>query len=113
MTYLVWIFKYSILSIINAGFQEMTFYDHFLAIGKHLIFWVTLLVSPSPGNAGTAELIYPAFYGDLMEEFTFASSLVWRMYTYYPYLLLGAFLLPKWLTSNKKAWGKPVLSQKT
>lgn len=100
ITFMVWFLKYSLLTIINAGFVAITFTDHLLAVGKHLIFWVTLLVSPSPGNAGTAELVYPVFYGDTLGKFTFASSLVWRLYTYYPYLLLGALLLPRWLTQK-------------
>jgi len=98
ITYLIWLFKYAVLSIVGSGFVAMSLSEHLLAIGKHLIFWVALLVSPSPGNAGTAEFVFPVFYGEELGSYTFASSLVWRFITYYPYLILGALLLPRWLT---------------
>jgi len=102
ITYSIWLFKYAVLSIIGSGFVAMSLSDHLLAIGKHLVFWVALLVSPSPGNAGTAEFVFPVFYGEQLGDFSFASSLVWRFVTYYPYLILGALLLPRWLTRKKE-----------
>ena len=101
LTCLVWIFKYAVLTIIGNGFVLMGLNDHLLGIGKHLIMWVALLVSPAPGNAGTAEFVFPAFYQDLLGDYTFAASLVWRFITYYPYLIIGAFLLPVWLGKKK------------
>lgn len=101
LTYVVWTFKYSVLTIIGNGFVPMALEDHLLGIGKHLIMWVALLVSPSPGNAGTAEFVFPAFYQDLLGGFTFAASMVWRFITYYPYLIIGALLLPGWLGKKK------------
>ncbi len=101
ITYLIWILKYAVLSIIGNGFVPMSLNDHALAIGKHLTMWVALLVSPSPGNAGTAEFVFPAFYQDQFGDFTFAASMVWRFVTYYPYLIIGALLLPIWLKKGK------------
>ena len=101
LTYLLWIFKYAVLTIIANGFVPMDLNDHLLGIGKHLIMWVALLVSPSPGNAGTAEFVFPAFYQDLLGGDTFAASMVWRFVTYYPYLIIGALLLPAWLGKKK------------
>lgn len=97
MTYMIWTFKYAVLTIIGNGFVPMTLNDHLLGIGRHLTMWVALLVSPSPGNAGTAEFVFPAFYQDQLGDFTFAASMVWRFVTYYPYLVIGALLLPIWL----------------
>lgn len=95
-TYLVWIMKYAIINALMAGFVPMELADHGLALGRHVIMWVVMLVSPSPGNAGSAEIIFPAFYGEFLGEYTFITSLLWRMVTFYPYLLMGALLLPKW-----------------
>ena len=47
LTCLVWIFKYAVLTIIGNGFVLMGLNDHLLGIGKHLIMWVALLVSPA------------------------------------------------------------------
>lgn len=95
-TYLVWLLKYGIVNAIMAGFVPMDLDDHLLTIGRHLIMWVVMLVSPSPGNAGSAEIVFSAFYGQLLGEYTFVASLIWRMVTFYPYLIIGALLLPKW-----------------
>lgn len=95
-TYLVWLLKYGIVNAIMAGFVPMDMGDHLLALGRHLIMWVVMLVSPSPGNAGSAEIVFSAFYGQLLGEYTFVASLIWRMVTFYPYLIIGALILPKW-----------------
>ncbi|MCE7996485.1 MAG: flippase-like domain-containing protein [Roseivirga sp.] len=95
-TYLVWLLKYGIVNAVMAGFVPMDLGDHLLAIGRHLTMWVVMLVSPSPGNAGSAEIIFSAFYGQLLGDYTFVASLVWRMVTFYPYLVIGALILPKW-----------------
>ncbi len=102
-TYLVWLCKYGIVNALMAGFVPMETGDHLLAIGRHLIMWIVMLVSPSPGNAGSAEVIFSAFYGEFLGEFTFVTSLIWRMITFYPYLIIGALILPKW---SKRVAGK-------
>jgi hypothetical protein len=95
-TYLVWLLKYGIVNSLMAGFVPMGLGDHLLSIGRHLIMWVVMLVSPSPGNAGSAEIIFDAFYAEILGESTFATSLIWRMVTFYPYLIIGALILPGW-----------------
>lgn len=97
ISYLVWILKFSVLNAIMVGFVDMSMVDHGLVLGKHLIMWVVMLVSPAPGNAGTAEFIFPVFFEGYLGDFTFISALLWRLLSYYPYLLLGALLIPKWL----------------
>lgn len=95
-TYGVWILKYAIVSVWINGFQALTLGDHLLMIGRHVALWLVMLVSPSPGNAGTAEFIFPVFYQEFAGGYTFTSSILWRLSTYYPYLIVGVLLLPKW-----------------
>ena len=95
-TYLVWTLKYAIVNALMAGFVPLSMDDHLLAIGRHVTMWVVMLVSPSPGNAGSAEFIFPAFYEQFLGEYTFITSLLWRLVTFYPYLIAGALLLPRW-----------------
>lgn len=96
ITYMVWIFKFALVNIWVNGFVGMESGDQLLMIGRHITMWVVMLVSPSPGNAGTAEFIYPVFYRDFAGSYTFVSSMLWRFSTYYPYLLIGVFLIPRW-----------------
>jgi uncharacterized membrane protein YbhN (UPF0104 family) len=37
--------------------------EHVLIFGKQIILWVVMLISPTPGSSGTAEAIFPAFFG--------------------------------------------------
>ena len=97
ISYLVWILKFSVLNAIMIGFVDMTIAQHSIALGRHLIMWVVMLVSPAPGNAGTAEFIFPVFFEDYLGDYTFITALLWRLLSYYPYLLLGALLIPRWL----------------
>ena len=97
ITYGVWILKFGVLNVLVSGFANLTPGDHTIVLGRHLIMWIVMLVSPAPGNAGTAEFIFPAFYADYLGEYTFICSLLWRLLSFYPYLLFGALLLPGWL----------------
>lgn len=97
ISYVVWILKFGVLNAIMIGFVDMSAADHGIALGKHLIMWVVMLVSPAPGNAGTAEFIFPVFFEGFLGDFTFITALLWRLLSYYPYLLLGALLIPKWI----------------
>lgn len=97
ITYLVWILKFSVLNVLMSGFVEITIADHSLILARHLIMWVVMLVSPAPGNAGTAEVIFPAFFEQYLGEYTFVTTLAWRLLSFYPYLIIGVLVLPKWL----------------
>jgi uncharacterized membrane protein YbhN (UPF0104 family) len=59
--------------------------------------WIILLVSPTPGGSGVAEFIFSDFLGDLIPNIVWAVplALLWRLLTYYPYLFIGAFLIPR------------------
>ena len=97
ITYGVWALKFGVLNVLVSGFSDLTLGDHAIVLGRHLVMWIIMLVSPAPGNAGTAEFIFPAFYEDYLGEYTFICSLLWRLFSFYPYLLFGALLLPGWL----------------
>ncbi len=101
LSYGVWSLKYFLVSIILNGFVPLSLSEHFLMVGRHVVMWVVMLVSPSPGNAGIAELIFPIFYLEYGGQYTFIASLIWRLATYYPYLMIGIILLPRWLRPKK------------
>jgi len=57
-----------------------------------------MLISPTPGGEGVAQLAFESF----LQEYTpvglaAALAIIWRLYTYYPYLFIGAFILPQWI----------------
>lgn len=97
VTYAIWIVKFGVLNMIVVGFVPISLDEHLLLVSRHLIMWLVMLVSPTPGSAGTAEYIFPAFFGDFLGEYTFVASLIWRLISFYPYLIIGALILPPWI----------------
>ena len=83
--------NFLILSITPVG-------DHFLIYARQLIMWVILLISPTPGGAGIAEFVFSDFLGDFIPVgLTAALALLWRIVSYYPYIFIGAIVLPNWI----------------
>mgnify|MGYP001597868273 FL=1 len=64
--------------------------------------------SPTPGGAGLIELLFNGFLTDYIQSNTSTTiiSTIWRMLSYYLYLVVGAFIIPNWL---QKVWKKSPL----
>lgn len=97
-TIFIWSSRYLLLNFLMASFTKITVHEHVLIFGKQIILWVVMLISPTPGSSGTAEAIFPAFFGSHLGDYTIIVNVLWRLFTYYPYLFLGAFFLPRWIT---------------
>jgi len=92
-----WVVNFLILAITPVG-------EHFLIFARQLIMWVILLISPTPGGSGIAEFVFSDFLGDFIPVgLTVALALLWRIISYYPYIFIGAIVLPNWL---KRVFGK-------
>ncbi len=101
-TIFIWSARYLMLNFLVEAYVNISITDHFIVFGKNLILWITMLFSPTPGSSGTAEFFFPMFYGHILGDFTLAATLFWRVLSYYPYLIIGALLLPKWLQRTQK-----------
>lgn len=96
-TIFIWSSRYLLLNFLMASFTKITMYEHVLIFGKQIILWVVMLISPTPGSSGTAEAIFPAFFTVHLGDYTIIVNVLWRLFTYYPYLILGALFLPRWI----------------
>jgi uncharacterized protein (TIRG00374 family) len=67
---------------------------------RNITYKVILLVAITPGGAGIAEGAFPTFFGKFIGTATMTSFLVflYRIVTYYLYLVLGLIFLPRWVT---------------
>lgn len=93
-----WVVNFLILSITPVG-------SHFLIWARQLIMWVIMLISPTPGSSGVAEIIFPSFFGQFIPLGLAAIvALTWRMLSYYPYIIIGAIVLPNWI---RRVYAKP------
>ena len=53
----------------------------------------------TPGASGLAEMLFPAFLGEYfaLPQLANAASVLWRLISYYPYLVLGFVVFPVWM----------------
>lgn len=59
---------------------------------------VVTAFSPTPGGAGIAEYLFGGFFTDYVSEgIASLIALIWRLITYYSYLILGAIVIPVWI----------------
>lgn len=71
--------------------------NHILIWVRQLVMWIILCISPTPGSTGIAEFAFPIFLGEFIPEgMSSFMSIAWRMFTYYPYLVIGLIVLPIW-----------------
>ncbi|WP_187262580.1 lysylphosphatidylglycerol synthase transmembrane domain-containing protein [Pontibacter beigongshangensis] len=102
-TIFVWCARYFLLNCLIAAFTDITFGEHMLIVSRNLIFWIVMLVAITPGGAGIVEMAFPSFFGSFLGRFSTIVVVLYRLITYYPYLLLGSVFLPRWLA---KVYGK-------
>ncbi|MBP8878080.1 MAG: flippase-like domain-containing protein, partial [Flavobacteriales bacterium] len=97
-----WASRFLVINFIAAAF--FTVGDHLLLYARQLIMWVILLISPTPGSSGVAEVAFSGFFRDLLPAVGYigAIALLWRLFTYYLYLIVGSITLPRWLRNTAK-----------
>ena len=98
-----WISRYLVINAILQAFLNLSLYDHALILGKQFVLWLFMLISPTPGASGVAEYAF----GELLVSFSGSTLLlagmavIWRLISYFPYLFIGAWILPRFLNKKK------------
>jgi uncharacterized protein (TIRG00374 family) len=113
-TFLSWTSRYWVVNAILLAFFAVK--DHFLIFARQLVTWIMMIISPSPGGSGFAELILGRYISDQLPfdpavagGIALAIAVIWRILSYYPYLIIGALIVPGWI--NRK-FVKPIISKK-
>lgn len=111
-TFLSWTSRFLVLNFLLIGFVIITsestyytsFYEQIIIFARQLTMWIMMLILPTPGASGFAEIIFSGYMKDLIkiEGFSPILAFVWRLITYYPYLLIGVIIAPKWILKNYK-----------
>ena len=99
-TFLSWSSRYWVVNFMFLAFFAVN--GHFLIFARQLVMSVILLVSPTPGGSGVAEYTFDIFLGDFIPVagFSIALAFLWRLISYYPYLMIGAIMVPKWVNDK-------------
>lgn len=95
-----WCSRYWVVNALLLAFS--TGGDHFLAFARQLVIWMVLVVTPTPGGSGFGEYMFKVYYGDFftMAGTAVIAAFVWRLITYYSYLIIGVCILPQWVNST-------------
>lgn len=96
-TIFVWTSRYLMLNAIVSAFVPLSFDQEIIVFARQVIMWIVMMLSPTPGSSGTAEFFYGQFFAQFLGQYTFVTSIIWRLFSYYPYLILGAIFLPRWI----------------
>lgn len=100
-TFASWTARYSVVNFLIHAFHNQDSLKDFVVYGKQVVMGIIILLSPTPGGSGIAEYMFSDFLGEFITKGLAPSlGLLWRMLSYYPYLLVGAILLPKWIRSK-------------
>ncbi len=101
-TFLSWTSRYWVVNAILVAF--FTINDHFLIFARQLVTWIMMIISPTPGGSGFAELILGRYISDAIPvnaasvgSIALAMAIIWRAISYYPYLIIGALIAPGWI----------------
>jgi len=113
-TLLSWTSRYWIFNAILVAFFVVN--NHFLIFARQLVTWIMMIISPTPGGSGFAELILGRYISDAIPvdpvsagSIALAMTIIWRIISYYPYLIIGALILPGWI---QKKFVKPAIAKK-
>lgn len=107
MTYtsLAWMSRFAIVVAIIYAFRTP---GSLLVVWiRQWVIWMVSILIPTPGGSGVAELMFRLYYSDFLPNASVAivAALLWRAIFYYPYLIMGLMVLPKWMERNKAAKG--------
>ena len=95
-TFISWTARFWVVNVMILAFSPVN--NHFLIYARQLVMWVILLISPTPGGSGVAEFIFSDFLGEfIIPGLAPGLALLWRLFSFYPYLFIGAIILPGWL----------------
>lgn len=109
MTLLTWTARFMVVNAVFMAFNPEHI-NHLVVFARQLILWVYMVVSPTPGGSGVTEYAFKEYYSDVFSSTSaiIFVTLVWRVISYYLYLLLGIIVIPNWI---KKSFGKNVPDQ--
>ncbi len=96
-TILIWSSRYFMLNALISAFVPLSIEQNVIVFARQVIMWIVMMISPTPGSSGTAEFFFAQFFTQFLEGYTFITSILWRLLSYYPYLILGAVFLPRWI----------------
>lgn len=98
-TCISWTSRFLVINFILQAFIGLGWFQQIQVFVKQFVLWMFLRISPTPGGSGTAEWSFSELLSDTTDSLVLLGTLavLWRLITYFPYLLIGSALIPRWL----------------
>lgn len=100
-TAVAWSFRFILVNCLIIAFvpdTSLEFFNQLMLYARQKAMFVLIAFSPTPGGAGFIEVVFGGFLRDFVPVGIAAIiAFVWRLLTYYAYLLAGAVILPNWI----------------
>ena len=104
-TFFSWCSRYLVANALLLAFFPVT--EHLLIFARQLVMSNMLLLLPTPGGSGVAEAIFKRYLSDfipvnalMVGSIAIVLALLWRIISYYPYLVIGTIMLPAWIKKH-------------
>ena len=100
-----WSCRFLLLNCLIIAFIEglpVDFWTQFQLFARLESMFVIIAFSPTPGGAGFVEILFGGFLVDYVTSETYATviSTLWRLLSYYSYLIAGAIIIPNWIKNR-------------
>ena len=95
----IWVFRFLIANAAIMIFNPLSAAGNLMCFARQYILGIVCMIVPTPGGSGFAEVMF----GDFLVEYipqvmsTVVIISLWRLFTYYYYLVVGVIILPQWL----------------
>lgn len=99
----IWGFRFLIANAAIMIFNPLSFDANLMCFARQYILGIVCMIVPTPGGSGFAEVMFDDFLvGYISQKMsTVVIASIWRLFTYYYYLIAGVIILPQWLGRSK------------
>ncbi len=99
----IWGFRFLIANMAIMIFNPLSGADNLMCFARQYILNIICIIVPTPGGSGFAEVMFDDFLAEYITQAmsTMLITPIWRICTYYYYLIAGVIILPQWLGRSK------------
>ncbi len=97
-TIVVWFVRFLLANSLILGITG-SFDDQLMILARQFVIWMVMILPSTPGGSGIAEIAFLAFICEFIPQGLSSTVVVlWRLLSYYLYIIIGAFVLPRWIS---------------
>lgn len=99
-TVISWVARYLLANALIFAFSNLPL-NQAAVLSRQYVIWVFIIIPSTPGASGIAEVFFQVFNCAFIPEglgLSAKAAFIWRLYSYYLYLVIGAVVLPKWIS---------------